>query len=275
MKAFAGKLSFLISEKIQKNMKDLRIVIPAHNEESSIAVVLQRIKGTCPEAEIVVVDDASTDRTAEIVKGLNINIVSNPEKCGKGGATKVGFTHNLHEGIKYLAFIDADNTYPPERFPELYRLCKEQHIDLVVGSRFLGKNEGMPWIRKIGNKIFAVMLSFYSGRKTTDTSTGMRILNTSLLEGVNPLANGLDFDTAMTTWVLFSDLTYAEVPIDYFERSGRSKLNSIKDGYRFLKVIMNATRKYRPLLFYCTLGLPFMVLEYVVKISTPNKLHND
>ena len=245
-------------------MHNLKIVVPAHNEESSIAEVLQRIKRACPEAEITVVDDASTDRTAEIVKGLNINIVSNPKKYGKGGATKVGFLHNLHEGIKYLAFIDADNTYPPERFPDLYRMCKDQQIDLVVGSRFLGKNEGMPRMRKLGNKIFAIMLSFYSNRKTTDTSTGMRILNTDLLGAVTPLPNGLDFDTAMTTWVLFNDLAYAEVPIDYFERSGKSKLSNFKDGYRFLKVIMTATRQHRPILFYFTLGIPFLLLEFTI-----------
>ena len=249
-------------------MQDLKIVVPAYNEEASIAAVFQRIKNACPEAEIIVVDDASTDSTAAIVKGLSMTVVGNPKNCGKGGATKVGFTHKLHEGIKYLAFIDADNTYPPERFPELYRLCKEQNIDLAVGSRFLGKNEGMPRMRKIGNIIFAVMLSFYSGTKTTDTSTGMRVFNVQLLDKVLPLPDGLDFDTAMTAMVLFNGIGYAEVPIDYHERRGESKLNNIRDGYRFLRVIMNATRKHRPFLFYSTLGLPFIAIETILGLYT-------
>ena len=78
----------------------------------------------------------------------------------------------------------------------------------------------------------------------------------------------------MTAAVLFEGIKYAEIPIDYYARVGNSKLNSLKDGNRFLRAIMNATRKYRPLLFYCTLGLPFMFVDYIVKIFTQNKLQN-
>ena len=142
-------------------MKDLRIVVPAYNEESGIGEVVDRVIKACPEAEVIVVDDGSRDRTAVIVKQKGVKVISNPTNYGKGGATKVGFRYNSRNGINYLAFIDGDNTYPPESLPELYRLCKDEHVEIAVASRFLRKNHGMPRMRKIGNRIFAILLSFF------------------------------------------------------------------------------------------------------------------
>lgn len=249
-------------------MKDLRIVIPALDEEKGIGEVIDRVRKACPEAEVVVVDDGSGDRTAEVAREKGVEVVSNPTNRGKGGATKVGFTHNLRNGINYLGFIDADNTYPPESFPELYRLCKKEHVEVAVASRFLGRNDGMPWMRRLGNRIFATLLSFYSGRRTTDTSTGLRVFNARFLPTVQQLPDGLDFDTAMTTIALFEGLRYAEIPIEYHDRTGESKLSNLKDGYRFLRVIMNAARQHRPALFYLTLGIPFMFVEVILRMYT-------
>jgi len=256
-------------------MKDLRIVIPAYNEELTLGKVIDHVKKTCPEAEVVVVDDGSKDRTAQVARTDDVKVISNPTNYGKGGATKVGFRYESNNGIDYLAFIDADGTYPPESLPELYRLCKEEHIEVAVGSRFLGRNDGMPRMRKLGNRIFAILLSFYSGRRTTDTSTGLRVLNARLLPMIEPLPDGLDFDTAMTTIALFEGLGYAEIPIDYYERRGQSKLSNLKDGYRFLRVIMNATRRHKPLWFFFTLGIPYMFVELLLKLYSAVKGGNE
>jgi len=253
-------------------MKDLRIVIPAYNEEASIAEVISRIRKACPKAEVVVVNDGSKDSTAEIVRNCGVKVISNHTNLGKGGATKAGFVHNLNNGINYLAFIDADGTYPPERIPELYDLCKQKGYDIAVGSRIIRKNNGMPRIRRLGNKIFAGLLTFYSGKRTTDTSTGLRVFNVRLLPMFESLPNGLDFDTSMTTRALFEGLSYTEIPIEYYRRAGTSKLNNFKDGYRFLRVIMNATRQYRPLLFYCTFGIPYLILDAMVRYMSTRRL---
>jgi glycosyltransferase involved in cell wall biosynthesis len=255
-------------------MKDLRIVIPAYNEEAGLAETIDRVKQACPESEIVVVDDASKDATAQIARGKDVKVISNATNRGKGGATKIGLKCNTGRSITYLAFIDADSTYPPESIPKLYQLCKGEGFQLAIGSRFLSKNTGMPMIRKIGNRLFAIMLSLYSGKLTTDTSTGLRVFNIALLPLLEATPDGLDFDTAMTAAVLFEGLKYTEVPIDYYRRVGNSKLSSIRDGYRFLNVIMKATRKYRPVLFFYTLGIPFIVVDFMVKIISALKAEN-
>lgn len=125
-------------------MKDLRIVIPAYNQEESIAEVISRVKKACPEAEVIVVDDGSKDRTAQITRDNGVKVISNSTNLGYGRSLTVGFSYNSGHDyqIMYLAFLDADGTYPVEKIPKLYSLCKARGHDIAVGSLFLGKNEG-------------------------------------------------------------------------------------------------------------------------------------
>ena len=92
----------------------------------------------------MVVDDASKDRTAEIARSSNIKVISNPTNLGYGAALKAGFRNGVDPGasVKYLAFLDADGTYHPEKIPELYSLCRQKDYDLVVGSRLFGSKCG-------------------------------------------------------------------------------------------------------------------------------------
>ena len=255
-------------------MKDLRVVIPAYNEELSIAAIIDDVKKSCPDAEIIVVDDGSKDKTAQIGRDKGIKVISNPTNFGYGAALKVGFMYesDTNSTVKYMASLDADGTYPAKRIPDLYKTCKDKGYDLVVGSRFLGKDTGMPIIRRFGNRIFAILLSIYSGKRITDTSTGMRVFNTQILPLFDNLPDSLDFATAMTTYALFNKLSYCEIPIEYYERAGESKLSSLKDGYKFLHIIMSSTRRYRPGLFYVTLGIPFLVLSSVVNLLSNSNL---
>ncbi len=248
-------------------MKDLRIVVPAYNEEEGIGATLDRVIASCPGAEIIVVDDASRDRTAQIARERGITVISNEVNRGYGGALKVGFNaHNEGQRqIKYIAFLDADGTYTPERIPDLYKLCSERGYDIVVGSRLTIRKNGMSLIRRAGNKIFACLASFYTGRKVTDTASGLRVFKIEHVPWVQKLPDGLNLTPAMTVNALFEGYTYGETSIEYKRRTGRSKLSSLRDGWRFLVVIMNAARKYRPLRFWCTLGVPFVLVKFFVR----------
>lgn len=242
------------------NIPELRIVIPAYNEESSVGEVIDGTREACKDAEIIVVDDGSKDNTAAIAKRRKVKVISNPTNYGYGKALKIGFNSKT-DYIKYFAFLDADNTYPPEKIPELYNLCKgkENGIDIAVGSRFLGDNTGMPVIRKLGNKFFALIVSIYTGKKITDAGSGMRVFKASLLSEFMDLPDGLSFTPGMTVKALHKGMNYHEIPIEYNERAGESKLSAIKDGYRFFNVISNTVKNHRPILFFSTIGIPLFV----------------
>lgn len=241
-------------------LKDLRIVIPALNEEQSIGNVIDQVQKACEHAEIVVVDDGSSDDTATIALQKGVRVISNPSNYGYGKSLKIGFnSSSKNRRIKFLAFLDADNTYDPDIIPELYRLCKKESADIAVGSRLLARNSNMPLSRKLGNRFFAFLASIYSGKKITDVGTGIRVFKASLLPEVQNLPEDMSFTPAMTLKTMFLGLNYREIPINYGKRIGRSKLNSFTDGYSFLKIIVRSVKNHKPLAFFGTIGFSMLI----------------
>lgn len=244
-------------------MSILSIVVPAYNEESGIAAIIKRIlevkqkiiesTGQIGEVELIVVNDASSDRTAEIASQFrDVVVVSHERNKGYGGALKTGFERARGE---YIGFLDADGTYPPEHFPDLCQAMFQENADMVVGSRMSGERSEMPFQRYIGNKLFAYLLSWIVGKRITDTASGMRVFKRGTLPKLFPLPDGLHLTPAMSTRALHEGLKIVEVPIPYEERVGRSKLNPISDGFRFLNIIIGVARLYNPLKFFGAVGV--------------------
>ena len=136
------------------------ICIPAYNEEGAIAETLERClalgealeRAGIPQFEVIVVDDGSSDRTAEIVARFPSVRLFRQRNAGYGAALKAGFSAARYE---LIGFLDADATYPPEEFPSLCRGVLEAGADLVIGSRMAGSDSEMPRVRRLGNTFFA------------------------------------------------------------------------------------------------------------------------
>jgi glycosyltransferase involved in cell wall biosynthesis len=245
-------------------MTTLSVVIPAYNEEDGIAAIVERVLAIKPalsevgvdQLECIVVDDGSSDRTPEIVKQYSPDaiLVTQPNR-GYGGALKTGF--NIARG-ELLAFLDADSTYPPEYFPKMCQAALNG-ADLVIGSRMAGERSEMPVVRRIGNTIFANLLSLVSGVKISDSASGQRVLRREILPQIYPLPDTLDFTPAMSTRALHENLKMVEIPIPYKERSGRSKLSVVRDGLRFFKSIVWTALTYNPVRIFGGFGMALMV----------------
>jgi glycosyltransferase involved in cell wall biosynthesis len=233
-------------------MNVLSVVIPAYNEEGCIAEIIERVL-TIPEQlaasgvgelELIVVDDGSSDRTAEIAAGYaDVRLIRQPVNKGYGAALKTGFSQakgNL------LGFLDADGTYPPEHFPNLCRVALEEEADLVIGSRMSGTESKMPLVRRVGNLIFANLVSLLSNERVSDSASGMRVIRREALSRLYPLPDGLNFTPVMSTRATHENVIWREVPIPYEERVGRSKLNVLEDGTRFLYTILWTAMLYNP-----------------------------
>jgi len=166
-------------------MSVLSVVIPAYNEEEGIAEIIERVLAIRPrmgevgltDLELIVVDDGSRDRTAEIAAQY-------PDVCqGYGAALKTGFGRARGE---LLGFLDADGTYPPEHFPKLCRMALQEGADLVIGSRMAGSDSEMPLVRRIGNLVFANLVSLLGRRRISDSASGMRVIRREVLPGHPP-----------------------------------------------------------------------------------------
>lgn len=236
--------------------KSLTIVIPAFNEElaigktieSCLAAKVNIIQNTpVNEVKIVVVSDGSTDNTADIARSYeDVEVIAYEENRGYGAAIKLGFTKSTSD---LVAFLDADGTCDPEFFVDLCNKVAESSADMVLGSR-MHKKSKMPSLRWFGNRMYAALVSYLSGKKISDTATGMRVLRRDALAKLYPLPTGLHFTPAMTFRALVADLVVREVSVPYHERTGRSKLHVLRDGLRFLMSIIEIALCFCPLKFF-------------------------
>lgn len=250
----------------------LSVVIPAYNEEDGIASILDRvlsIKGQLNAAgidgpEVLVVDDGSKDRTAEIVRTYaSVRLLQHKVNRNYGGALKTGFK-NAHGDM--IAFLDADGTYPPEYFPQL---CNEviKGADMVVGSRMAGEKNDSPLVRQLGNFMFASLVSVIGNRRVTDVASGMRVFRRDVLDRLYPLPNGLNFTPVMSVRAIHENIRLVEVPIPHSERDGHSKLSVIHDGMRFFNSIVWTALAYNPVRILGLIGLGGMALAALMFIA--------
>lgn len=246
-------------------MSTLSVIIPAYNEEDGIAPVISRVlsiesalRESNVDLEVIIVDDGSQDRTGEIVQQYpQVRLMQHAVNGGYGAAIKTGFNAALGE---YLAFLDADGTYPPEHLPNLYHALIDQQADLVIGSRMAGAATEMPFVRRVGNLIFARLVSLLGRQYVSDSASGMRLFKREILSQLYPLPDGLNFTPVMSTRAVHEHLKIIEVAVPYKERIGRSKLNVVRDGVRFTNSIVWTVLSYNPVRVFGLLGIGLMSL---------------
>jgi hypothetical protein len=231
----------------------LLIAIPALNEEAAIESIIRRslaarayitAKSPVTQVEITVVSDGSTDRTVEYASAFpEINLIVFEKNRGYGAAIKEAWRKS---DADLVSFLDADGTCDPNFFTDLCNTLVREDADVVLGCR-LNSQSKMPLIRRIGNMIFATILTLFSSKRVRDTASGMRVVRRDSLPMLMPLPDGLQFTPAMSARALLSgELKITEIQMPYEERTGRSKLRVGKDGLRFLKVILEGAFLYRP-----------------------------
>lgn len=251
----------------------LTVVIPAWNEADGIQDIARRVlaagpalaEAGVPELELIVVDDGSRDDTAALAEAIpGVSVIRHPSNRGYGAAIKTGFRAGRGD---WLAFLDADGTYPPEAFAELARAMIAQDADVVVGSRMTNPDSGMPRTRRLGNTIFVHLVNLLARAEITDSASGQRILRREALEQLYPLPDGLNFTPVMTTRALHEDLRMVEVPILYQERVGDSKLSVIHDGRRFLTTIVWTALGYNPARVLGIAGLASLALALLLGLG--------
>jgi hypothetical protein len=244
-------------------MQSLTVVIPAYNEENGIADIAHRVLSIREELrqigiealELLVVDDGSSDRTAEIAGQIEgVRLIQHPVNKGYGAALKTGFGQAQGD---LIAFLDADGTYPPEFFPQL---CREviAGADLVVGSRRAGAASQMPPMRRLGNFIWSNLLTLLGSQRVQDPASGMRVFRREILSRLYPLPDGLNLTPVMSTRAVHEQITVVEIPIPYSERLGRSKLSVVRDGTLFLQSIIWTALTYNPVRILGFIGLAGM-----------------
>jgi glycosyltransferase involved in cell wall biosynthesis len=218
--------------------KHCSIVIPAFNEEAAIKETVKRTLESNPEAELILVDDGSTDGTwllmEELMIGRDVRAFRHIKNRGKAYALKTGYLHVTTDAI---VTIDADLTYKPESIPSLIEKFN-QGYDMVIGTRFKnGFPKNASFFKSLANIAGSFIASVILRKRITDLSTGLRVFNKKVaFMGVK--ADNLEYEAELTSRVISNRMQYAEVPITVGKRVGSSKLKFIKNCYLFMKAVI-------------------------------------
>jgi glycosyltransferase involved in cell wall biosynthesis len=215
-------------------------VIPALNEEDSIAGVIREMQAADPGFEVVVVDDGSTDRTAQRARVAGAHVIRLPFNLGIGGAVQTGLQYARDNGFEVAVQVDADAQHDPGEIAKLLAPIAEGRADLVVGSRFLnGHRYRPPFMRRIGIKLFARLVSVIVRQKVTDTTSGFRAMNR---RGIMLFAADYphDYPEVEANVLVFKHrLRLTEVPVCMRTRTtGASSITFRMSAYYMIKVTL-------------------------------------
>jgi glycosyltransferase involved in cell wall biosynthesis len=250
----------------------LSVIIPAKNEAASIGAVVARLRERLPDAEVLVVDDGSTDDTARLARAAGATVVGHPQSLGNGAAVKSGVRHARGD---WLLLMDADGQHDAQ---DVERLLAERDkgYSMVVGARGWSGQASVG--RGLANGLYNRLASYMTGCVIPDLTSGMRLARADRFrEFLHLLPNGFSYPTTITMAFFRSGYPVGYVPIDVRRRVGRSHIRPLRDGMRFLLIIFRIATLYSPLKLFVPAALVFFLLgvgNYVYTFWTEGRFTN-
>ena len=241
------------------------VLIPCLNEESAIAKVIADFRASLPDALIFVYDNGSTDRTVEIARAAGAIVRKEPLK-GKGNVMRRMFA-DIEADVYVL--VDGDDTYDSESAPMLIEQLISNNLDMVNGARAESSELAYRAGHRFGNRLLTGLVAWFFGARFSDMLSGYRVMSRRFIKSFPALASGFEIETELTVHALQLNLPIAEVTTPYRERppASSSKLRTIPDGIRIMRMIMRLVREERPLEFFSTMAFAFAITAIV--LSTP------
>ncbi len=229
---------------------DVSVVLPAKNEGENLSKLLPRLKAVVPMAEIIVVDDGSSDDTVNICKENNVKFISHVYSKGNGAAVKSGARSAVGDVI---VFMDGDGQHDPRDIPRLLETL-ESGYDMVVGARDSASQATAA--RGIANSFYNKFSSWMVGQKVEDLTSGFRaVRKEKFLEFLYLLPNGFSYPTTSTMAFFRAGYSVGYIPIKADKREGKSHINIWRDGVRFLLIIFKVGTLYSPLKIFFPISL--------------------
>lgn len=236
----------------------LSIILPAKNEAAALTELLPQLRNAQPDAEIIVVDDGSTDDTRQICETNGVTCLHSPYSMGNGAAIKRGAGA---AGGDVLVFMDGDGQHDPADIDRLLDRLDEG-FDMVVGARSWRSQAGVG--RGLANSFYNWFASRVTGQNIADLTSGFRVAKAAKFrEFLHLLPNGFSYPTTSTIAFFRSAYAVAYEPIVAAERIGKSHIKPFRDGIRFLLIIFKVTTLYSPLKLFVPAGFIFFVLGFV------------
>lgn len=249
-------------------MNGITVIIPVYNEEREIQNTIRTIdehlqNSKYEDYEIITVNDGSSDKTYEKIQECETQhvLISHKRNKGYGASLKTGL-----RSAKYSTIIitDADGTYPNQKIPDMLDYYYANRLDMLVGAR-TGQNVSYPFIKKVPKFFIKRLASYISGEKIPDINSGLRVFNKELaMHFFHLYPNGFSFTTTITMGMLCNGYEVDFYPIDYFERTGNSKIKPIKDTINFFKLLLRIAIYFNPFKFFTPIIVIFAMFSCCV-----------
>jgi glycosyltransferase involved in cell wall biosynthesis len=234
--------------------RKVSIVIPAYNEENSIGKILGELQSLDVCSEILVIDDGSADRTAEVAESYKVRVIRHPVNKGYGAALKTGFRNAKEDQI---LLMDADGQHKVQDIARLMEYSGS--YDMVVGART--RKSKITLNRRLAQWVMKVTADYLSGQDIPDLNSGFRIIKKEpVLEYMHILPNGFSFTTTITLAMLMGGYDVKYIPIETETRIGKSKIRAFRDGTNFILLILRTVSLFNPLKVFLPVAVVLMVL---------------
>jgi glycosyltransferase involved in cell wall biosynthesis len=258
---------------VTNEVAKLSVIIPAKNEGASIGKLVSSIRERYSQAEILVVNDGSTDETAAFAREAGAKVIDHPHSMGNGAAVKAGARRATGD---VLVFLDADGQHNPADISRLLNRLNDG-FDMVIGARASSKSHANVG-RLLANGAYNVVASLVTGRTIPDLTSGFRAVRADLFKRfLYLLPNGFSYPTTITMAFIRSGFPIDFVDIEAQQRKGKSHIRPIRDGVRFMVIIFRIATLYAPMkIFLPTSGLFFCVglAYYLYTFQTAGRFTN-
>jgi len=230
------------------------VIIPALDEAATIGDVVSRLRVSAPWHELVVIDDGSSDATAELARAAGAHVIRHPYNKGNGAAVKTGIRHATSE---FILIVDADGQHAPDDARRLVGRLGE--YDLVIGARAPTTQASLR--RRAGNALLNRLAGYLTGRPIPDLTSGFRAARRDCVqEFMHLLPNGFSTPTTTTLAFLRAGYNVAFEPVDARPRVGRSKIRFARDGATFLLILLKIVTLFSPLRIFVPVGLASLIV---------------
>lgn len=239
----------------------IAVILPSYNEQETLESTVRAFSAALPDAIIVIVDNASTDRTQLIARRL----VESDSRCILLSEPRKGKAHAVRRALMFVGadiyvLADADMTYPADASKAMIDAVRLDAYDMVVGDRGLAgdyRRENKRLAHVFGNRLVVGLINHLFGASLHDAMSGYRVFNRRFADLYPALIDGFELEVDMTVFALMARLSIREIPIAYKDRpeGSQSKLHTVRDGWRVIRTVFNILRHYRPMYFFGGIGI--------------------